>query len=122
MRALVGFAGVGVVATLCHILVLNLVSSFTPASLMVANGAAYVAACLVTLFGNASISFSQRVTAKAAVRFALTAAIILIVDQFYLVTANRLGLPLWVSSWGLAVLNPALNFLSLRFFVFAGRP
>ena len=25
----------------------------------------------------------------------------------------------WISSWGLAVLNPALNFLFLRFFVFA---
>jgi putative flippase GtrA len=122
MRALVGFAGVGVVATLCHVLVLNLVSSFTAAPLIVANGAAYSAACLVTLFGNASISFGQRVTATAAVRFALTAAVILAVDQLYLVTTNGLGLPLWVSSWGLAVLNPALNFLSLRFFVFAGRP
>jgi putative flippase GtrA len=122
MRAIVGFAGVGVVATLCHILVLNLVSAFTPAPLIAANGAAYSAACLVTLFGNASISYGQRVTASAAARFALTAITILAVDQVYLVTANRLGLPLWVSSWGLAVLNPALNFLSLRFFVFAGRP
>ncbi|MEI7572689.1 MAG: GtrA family protein [Phenylobacterium sp.] len=122
MKAIVGFAGVGIVATLCHILVLNLVSSFTPAPLIVANGVAYGAACLVTLFGNASVSFGQRVTALAGVRFALTAVVILAVDQLYLLAANRLGLPLWASSWGLAILNPVMNFLSLRFFVFAARP
>lgn len=119
MRLIAGFAGVGVAATLCHILVLNLVGSLTPAPLALANLLAYLAASLITFVGNAVISFRRPVTLASGLRFALVSAVILVVDQVYLEVFRTLGAPLWISSWGLAVLNPALNFLSLRFFVFA---
>ncbi|MCA6236518.1 MAG: GtrA family protein, partial [Phenylobacterium sp.] len=48
MRLIAGFAGVGVAATLCHILILNLVGSLTPAPLALANLLAYLAASLIT--------------------------------------------------------------------------
>ena len=120
MRIVAGFSGVGVAATLCHILVLNLVGGLTPTPLAVANLLAYLAASLITFLGNAVISFRRPITPSAGLRFALVSAVILIVDQAYLEVFRTLGAPLWISSWGLAVLNPALNFLFLRFFVFAG--
>lgn len=118
MRLLAGFAGVGVAATLCHILVLNLIGNLTPVPLAIANPLAYLSASLITFLGNARISFRQPVTAVAGIRFALVSLVILIVDQIYLEGLRMAGAPLWLSSWGLAILNPALNFLSLRFFVF----
>lgn len=121
MRVIAGFAGVGLAATLCHIVVLNLVAGLTPAPLAVANLLAYLAASLITFLGNARLSFRKPVTLAAGLKFALTSGIILVVDQIYLEGLKSIGAPLWISSWGLAVLNPALNFLFLRFFVFAGR-
>ncbi len=121
MRLIAGFAGVGVAATLCHILVLNLVGGLTPAPLALANLLAYLAASLITFVGNARISFRRPVTLAASLRFALVSAVILVVDQVYLEVFRTLAAPLWISSWGLAVLNPALNFLFLRSFVFADR-
>ncbi|MCA6234365.1 MAG: GtrA family protein [Phenylobacterium sp.] len=120
MRLIAGFAGVGVAATLCHILILNLVGSLTPAPLAIANLLAYLAASLITFVGNALISFRRPVTLASGLRFALVSAVILVVDQVYLEVLRTLGAPLWISSWGLAILNPALNFLFLRFFVFIG--
>jgi putative flippase GtrA len=123
LAQLVRFGGVGLLATLCHVLVALAVERVAAAPPQGANLAGFAAGVLVSYAGHARVTFGAPIqSAPRFLRFILTSLLGLVISSTTVWVASTildLGFP--VAMLCVAILVPMVTYLGMRFWVFDGR-
>lgn len=114
------FAGVGVVATLVHVIVATFVADGLGWAPQLANFTGFAAAVMFSYIGHARFTFGTRLEHRThAPRFFAAAGLGLVVSSFLTqVIAVWIGAPFVIAMVVVAIAVPMCSFLMFKFWVF----
>jgi putative flippase GtrA len=122
LAQLLRFIGIGGLATLAHVLTALIAETLFPLTAQQANLAGFAAGFATSYAGHARVTFGAPLRAGGQfLRFAVLSLLGLAASSgtVWLVTA-RLGFGFPVAMAAVALVVPALSYLAMRFWVFAG--
>ncbi|MFX0543424.1 GtrA family protein [Roseovarius sp. S4756] len=117
------FVGVGVVATLVHVVTAVLAANLFGLPMQAANSAGFAAAVMLSYFGHGKITFGARLShgfhgprfiAVSASGWAISSALTELI-------AIRLGAPLFLAMGAIALAVPSVTFVICKLWVFSER-
>lgn len=115
------FSGVGILGTLCHVLVAFAASAMLPVTALVANFVGFSAAVALSYVGHARFTFDVAANHSAHLpRFAASALVGLLVSSLItLIVHDIYGGPFWAALGLTAITVPPVTFVVLKLWVFA---
>jgi putative flippase GtrA len=121
IRQLFRFGGVGILATLAHVLTAIAAEALLPLSHQAANLTGFCAGVLVSYTGHARFTFNAPVRSTAQIlRFMVLAPLSLATSSATVwLTTGKLGFSFPAAMAAVAVVVPMVTYLAMRFWVFA---
>ncbi|WP_039396017.1 GtrA family protein [Novosphingobium sp. MBES04] len=117
------FAGVGLLGTLCHVIMATAFATLTGASPYVANFAGFLCAVCLSYLGHSRFTFDiARDDARYAPKFVVSALLSLLLSTgMTWLVHDRFGYAFWIAMLAIAIVVPVSTYLLLRTWVFAKR-